>query len=257
MEMNEYQQPLARYLFCLSCFSRRQTMRTTELRRTTARKCERTGEVLLMEHSHQAAGSYEKSNYVDTGRFWQALVAAVFMGLWSAAECLTFNAVQNGTNPLNQTLSVYKKRTSLATVTTSDNASWLTVSPATTSMTTKAMLTVAVNISGLAAGTYNATITIKVAKATTTVPVTMTVTSPPSATTATLAWNSVTDPSLSGYNVKVGTASGFYSRTITVGNVTSYTVDSLTTGTTYYFSVTAYNSAGESPPSNEVSKSIY
>ena len=124
-------------------------------------------------------------------------------------------------------------------------------------MTTKAMLTVAVNISGLAAGTYNATITIKVAKATTTVPVTMTVTSPPSATTATLAWNSVTDPSLSGYNVKVGTASGFYSRTITVGNVTSYTVDSLTTGTTYYFSVTAYNSAGESPPSNEVSKSIY
>ena len=238
----------------------------TVLRRTTARKYEQTGEVLLMEHSHQAAGSYEKSNYVDTGRFWQALVVAVFMGLWSAAECLaftvsptalTFNAVQNGTNPPNQTLSVYKKRTSLATVTTSDNASWLTVSPATTSMTTKAMLTVAVNISGLAAGTYNATITIKVAKATTTVPVTMTVTSPPSATTATLAWNSVTDPSLSGYNVKVGTASGLYSRTITVGNVTSYTVDSLTTGTTYYFSVTAYNSAGESPPSNEVSKSIY
>ena len=32
-------------------------------------------------------------------------------------------------------------------------------------MTTKATLTVAVNISGLAAGTYNATITIKVAKA--------------------------------------------------------------------------------------------
>ena len=220
-----------------------------------------------MKHGHQAAGSYEKSNYVDTGRFWPVLVVAVvFMGLWSAAECLaftvsptalTFNAVQNGTNPPNQTLSVYKKRTSQATVTTSDNASWLTVSPSTAPMNTQATLTVAVNTSGLAAGTYNATITIKVGKATTTTSVMMTVTSPPSAVTATLAWNGVTDPSVNGYNVKVGTASGVYSRTITVGNVTSYTVDSLTTGTTYYFSVTAYNSAGESPPSNEVSKSIY
>lgn len=219
-----------------------------------------------MEHGHQAAGSYEKSNYVDTGRFWQALGVAVFMGLWSAAECLAFtvsptaltvNAVQNGTNPPSQTLSVSKKRTSQATVTTSDNASWLSVSPATTFMTTRATLTVVVNTSGLAAGTYNAIITVKVGNATTTVPMAMTVSSPPSATTATLAWNGITDPSLSGYNVKVGTASGFYSRTITVGNVTSYTVDSLMTGTTYYFAVTAYNSAGESPPSNEVSKSIY
>ena len=146
-------------------------------------------------------------------------------------------------------------------VTASDDASWLTVSPATTSMTTSAQLTVAVNTSGLAAGTYNATIMIKVGKATKTVPVTLTVSPssqppPPSATTATLAWNAVTDPSLSGHNVKVGTASGLYTRTITVGNVTSYTVDSLTTGTTYFFSVTAYNSAGESSPSNEVSKSI-
>ncbi|CUS36488.1 conserved hypothetical protein [Candidatus Nitrospira nitrosa] len=238
----------------------------TVLRCTTAIKCERTGGVLSMEYSHQAAGSYEKSNYFDIRWFWQALVVAIFMGLGPAAECLaftvnptvlTFNAVQSGTNPPTQTLSVYKKRVSQATVTTSDSASWLTISPSTTSMTTQATLMVVVNTSGLAAGTYNATITVKVGKATTTVPVAMTVSSPPSATTAILAWNGVTDPSLSGYNVKVGTASGLYSRTITVGNVTSYTVDSLTTGTTYYFAVTAYNGAGESQPSNEVSKSIY
>ena len=208
-----------------------------------------------MEHTHR-----------PTRWFWLVLAVTVFMGLGPAAEglaftvrptALTFNATQDGKTPPDQTLSVSRSRTNQTTVTTSDNASWLTVSPSTTSMTTKAMLTVAVNTSGLAAGTYNATITIKVGKATRTVPVTMTLSSPPSATTATLAWNAVTDPSLSGYNVKVGMSSGLYSRTITVGNVTSYTVDGLTNGTTYYFTVTAYNPAGESGPSNEVSKSIY
>ncbi|HBH81639.1 MAG TPA: hypothetical protein DDY39_17565 [Nitrospira sp.] len=219
-----------------------------------------------MKHKPTNEAWFMAYAHLPTRRFWQVLAVTVLMGFGQAAEglaftvgptALTFNAVQDGTSPSNQTLSVFRKRTNQITVTTSDNASWLTVSPATTSMTTKATLAVAVDTTGLAAGTYNATITVKVGKGTKIVPVTMTLSSPPSATTATLAWNAVTDPSLSGYNVKVGTASGLYSRTITVGNVTSYTVDSLTNGTTYYFTVTAYNSAGESQPSNEVSKSIY
>lgn len=219
-----------------------------------------------MEHTHQTAWARGKHNHLATRWLCHVLALTAFLGLGPAAECraftvsptaLTFNAVRGGTNPPNQTLSVSRTRTRQTTVTTSDNVSWLTVSPATTSMTTNATLTVAVNTSGLAAGTYNAVITVKVGNGTTTVPVTMTVSSPPSATTATLAWNAVTDPSLSGYNVKIGTASGLYNRTISVGNVTSYTIDSLATGTTYYFAVTAYNSAGESSPSNEVSKSIY
>lgn len=219
-----------------------------------------------MKHTHQITLPRGKNTHLATRGLWQVLAITVSIGLGLAAECLaftvtpttlTFNSAQGGTNPSIQTLAISRSRTNQTTVTTSDKVSWLTVSPATTSMTTNTTLTVAANTSGLAAGTYNATITIKVGKATTTVPVTMTVSSPPSATTATLAWNAVTDPSLSGYNVKVGTASGLYSRIITVGNVTSYTVDQLTTGTTYYFAVTAYNSAGESPPSNEVSKSVY
>lgn len=219
-----------------------------------------------MKYSRQTAASHGKHGQLSLRWVVQILAVTILMGLGQAAEglaftvsptALTFNGVRDGTSQPDQTLSVSRKRTNQTTITTSENASWLTVSPATTSMTTQAMLTVAVNTSGLAAGTYNATITIKVGKAMKTVPVTMTLSSPPSATTATLAWNAVTDPSLSGYNVKVGTASGLYSRTITVGNVTSYTVDSLTNGTTYYFTVTAYNSAGESLPSNEVSKSIY
>ncbi|HBH79552.1 MAG TPA: hypothetical protein DDY39_06975 [Nitrospira sp.] len=54
----------------------------------------------------------------------------------------------------------------------------------------------------------------------------------------------------------VGEAPGLYTRTVTVGNVTSSTVNSLTVGRMYYFVVTAYNSAGESTPSNMVSKTI-
>jgi Fibronectin type III domain len=224
-----------------------------------------------MEHTHQTTGSRGKNSYSATQSFWLVLAVTGFIGLGPAAECLaftvsptalTFNAAQDGKPHPDQTLSVSRSRTNQRTVTTSDNASWLTVSPATTSMTTLATLTVAVDTSGLAAGTYNATITIKVGtKATKTVPVTVTVSPsqppPPSATTATLAWSPVNDPTLDGYKLYVGTASGLYTRTITVGNLTSYTVDSLTTRTTYYFSVTAYNSAGESLPSNEVSKSIY
>jgi len=223
-----------------------------------------------MEYTHQTTGSRGKNSYSATQSFWLILAVTAFIGIGPASECLaftvsptalTFTADQGAANPPNQTLSVHRKRTSQTTLTDSGNASWLIVSPATTTMTTTAQLTVAVNTSGLAAGTYNATITIKVGtKATKTVPVTVTVSPsqpPPSAATATLAWSPVNDPTLGGYNVKVGTASGLYTRTITVGNLTSYTVDSLTTRTTYYFSVTAYNSAGESSPSNEVSKSIY
>lgn len=225
-----------------------------------------------MEHTQETAGSRCKHGYSSVNpRLWQVLAVTSFIGLGLASECfaftinptaLTFNAVQGATNPPTQTLSVYRNRTNQTTLTDSDNVSWLTVSPTTTSMTSAAQLTMTVNASGLAAGTYNATITIKVGKqATTKVPVTLIVSPPsqpsPSATTATLAWNPVTDQTLNGYKVYVGTASGLYTRTITVGNLTSYTVESLTAGTTYYFAVTAYNSAGESSPSNEVSKSIY
>jgi hypothetical protein len=179
----------------------------------------------------------------------------------TSPTALTFDAVQGATNPPDQTLSVQRDRTNQTSLTPSDNVSWLTVSPATTSMTSTAQLTVAVNTDGLAPGSYNATISIRVGKrARATVPVTLTVSPsqpPPSATTATLAWNPVTDPTLEGYKIHVGTAPGLYTRIIAVGNLTSYIVDSLTNRTTYYFAVTAYNSAGESAPSNEVSKSIY
>jgi len=81
---------------------------------------------------------------------------------------------------------------------------------------------------------------------------------------ATLSWtapttnadgSSLTD--LAGYKFYVGNASGSYQQCIDVGNLNSYTLNTLNDGATYYFAVTAYNSTGlEGNYSNEVSKSF-
>jgi Fibronectin type III domain len=73
------------------------------------------------------------------------------------------------------------------------------------------------------------------------------------AQSVTLAWNPSSGPNLAGYRVREGTVSGTYNKTIDVGNVTTATISSLTAGVTYYFVVSAYNTAGvESVHSNEV-----
>ncbi|SDO22637.1 Fibronectin type III domain-containing protein [Paenibacillus sp. yr247] len=66
----------------------------------------------------------------------------------------------------------------------------------------------------------------------------------------TLNWSSTSGAT--GYKVKYGTASGVYTSTVDVGNVSSTTIEGLQNGTTYYFAISAYNSAGQSRNSNEV-----
>jgi hypothetical protein len=76
---------------------------------------------------------------------------------------------------------------------------------------------------------------------------------------ATLSWNANSEPDLQGYRIYLATASGGYGAPLTTlpMDVTSYTVTGLETGTTYFFSVTAYNSSGaESSFSSEVTKTI-
>jgi fibronectin type 3 domain-containing protein len=121
-----------------------------------------------------------------------------------------------------------------------------------------------VNPAGLAVGTYGTVVTFTMTNgASVSLPVTLTVTaaspSPPSSnSTATLTWNADTSTNLAGNKVYLGTASGVYSSSFSVGNVTSYTVPNLAVGNTYFFAVTAYNGSGiESGFSNEVSKSVY
>ena len=73
-------------------------------------------------------------------------------------------------------------------------------------------------------------------------------------TSVKLTWNPSPDPSVTGYRIHYGVSPAQYTNSITIGNVTSATVSGLVNGVTYYFTTTAYNSAGiESLCSNEIS----
>ena len=64
---------------------------------------------------------------------------------------------------------------------------------------------------------------------------------------------------LAGYKVYYGTSSGYYTKSIDINNTaaTTYQVNNLTDGTTYYFSVTAYDTTNdESSYSNEACRTI-
>lgn len=181
---------------------------------------------------------------------------------------LSFQAVQGSTSPSSQILNILKKNSRTLTWSSSKNAIWLGVSPTTGSLTDSAQISVRVDPTGLAAGTYTGSVTVSVTKGgSISVPVTLTVTSTTvtsttpsssSGTTATLSWDPSTSTNVAGYKVYMGTASGVYSSSFTLGSTTTYTVSNLGVRSTYYFAVTAYNDSGiESSTSNEVSKSIY
>ncbi len=93
---------------------------------------------------------------------------------------------------------------------------------------------------------------------------------------ATLFWNANTETDLSGYKIYYGTSartgtnpgSGTYaplpkcglcgySTSVDAGKVTTYTINNLTNNTTYYFSVSAYDTSNnESAFSSQVNKLI-
>ena len=77
---------------------------------------------------------------------------------------------------------------------------------------------------------------------------------PAAAQSINLAWDASTDPNLAGYRVYAGLSSGGYSQSFDVpAGTTMFAYLNPTTGTRYYFAVTAYDNQGlESPHSNEV-----
>jgi hypothetical protein len=85
---------------------------------------------------------------------------------------------------------------------------------------------------------------------------------PTPSNSVTLAWdanavtgNSATDTA--GYDLYMGITNGTYTQVTDVQTATSYTVQNLTSGTTYYFAVTAYDSNRlQSPYSNQVSYTV-
>jgi len=82
---------------------------------------------------------------------------------------------------------------------------------------------------------------------------------------ATLTWNANTEQDLSGYKIYYGTEprksdcpkDAGYAKSVDAGNVTTYKIEKLTPGATYYFSVTSTNASGkESCFSPEMKKTI-
>jgi len=118
---------------------------------------------------------------------------------------------------------------------------------------------VSVNTSTATAGTNSAVITISGGGIARTVNVTLTL-SAPSTSSAVLTWNPNTDTDLASYRVYQSTTQGVYGApvaTVPAGTAT-YTVNGLAIGSTYFFRITAVDTAGnESLPSNEVNKSIF
>jgi Fibronectin type III domain len=69
-----------------------------------------------------------------------------------------------------------------------------------------------------------------------------------------LSWNANTETNLAGYKLYMGTASGVYGAPTSLGVVTTTTLKTLVPGTTYYFALTAFNTAGqESAKTSELS----
>lgn len=70
----------------------------------------------------------------------------------------------------------------------------------------------------------------------------------------TLEWDASPTPSVTGYKIHYGLASGVYDAWVNVGNVLTHTITGLDEGKTYYFVASAYNPDEESDYSNEISK---
>jgi chitinase len=76
----------------------------------------------------------------------------------------------------------------------------------------------------------------------------------PSASLVSLGWNPSPSTNVTGYYLCWGLASGACTNHLNAGSTTTATVGGLDPGTTFYFTVIAYDTRGDlAPPSNEVS----
>lgn len=95
----------------------------------------------------------------------------MFVGLvvvpmsWAAQvnpSALSFSVIQGGASPAPQTISYSKTGYRTKTWTVSSNVGWVNVSPQSGTISTETdQITIGVNSTGLAAGTYSATVTIQ------------------------------------------------------------------------------------------------
>jgi hypothetical protein len=173
---------------------------------------------------------------------------------------LSFSGTAGGANPLAKTINLSNPTGGTLSWTLAESAPWLALNITTGTTTTETdQISASVGISGLSAGTYSTIISVTASGASNSpqqIPVSLTLTQPTTIASANLSWTADTNP-VAGYKVYMGTQTGLYNAPITLGTVTTYTAVNLGSGKTYYFCVSAFNSAGnESPCSAEVNKPI-
>jgi hypothetical protein len=120
------------------------------------------------------SATYNSTNYwVDVVYIPGSSMPGAPPALLAEPQSLSFAAFLGLPNPPSQTVTLYNQGSGVINYTTTSSATWLTVSPA--SGATPANLSVSVNPSGLAAGSYSGTLTITGSGSTQTIAVTLTV----------------------------------------------------------------------------------
>jgi BACON domain-containing protein len=201
----------------------------------------------------------------------------------------TFSVTQGDANPVH-TVEIANIGNGALNWSVSSTTPWLLLSPSTgrSSGNTSMAFTAAANLSGMAAGTYPASITVLGDSATNTpqaIPVTLIIaalptstspspspttssTSPPPTVSVGIAWDA-TGLRAGGYYVHYGNQSpnvtgscayaqsAYYSlSSLANASAPAATIGGLATGRTYYFAVSAYDGTLESPCSNEIWKPL-
>jgi len=176
---------------------------------------------------------------------------------------LSFSGTAGGANPLAKTINLANPTGGTLTWSMTEPAAWLVLNITSGTTTTETdQVSASVSFQGLAAGTYSTVITVAASGAANSpqqIPVSLTLSQPTTTTTgsAGLSWTANTDTDLAGYKVHIGTQPGLYNPPITLGTTTTYTATNLASGKTYYFCVSAFDTASnESLCSNEVSKPL-
>ena len=158
---------------------------------------------------------------------------------------ITFQAVQGGASPSTQTISVDKGSSSPVTWTATDSAAWLSLSPGSGTMRRTTQVTLSVNASGLAAGTYTTIVSIALDRSGgVLIPVTLTIrsaaTTPSPTTTTTTSSSTTTTPTTTNTSsTTTSTSSGTTTSTTNTSSGTTTTATAAQPQITSLTNVTA------------------
>lgn len=182
-----------------------------------------------MRHCHQYDLASRAAKHVNSFRLYLGFGVILAFGLWASSDAwavnvsptaVTFYAIEGAADPSSQAISVSKGNNRQTKLTATDNAAWLAVSPSSAIITSATQVSMAAKVSGLRAGTYTATVTIKLDKGgSTVVPVTLSVL-PATTLSTTSTTTSTTEPTTS-------------TTSSTTSSTTDSTTSSITTTTTF------------------------